>query len=370
MLSDPATALAAAQGALESWWSKVLPALLPFFIISELCSRIGLIDLLGVWLTPIMRPLFRLSGTAAIGLLLGFFSGSPTGGTVAANLRRQGLITRNEGERMLAFCNNVGPLYLLITVSALLGEPKVGLYLAAVQYPINLAFGFVLRFFAPKPIAPLPPISPQELFFCGLSALRNSPARPIAILLRESALKALTNIGMIGAFMLVFSLIICTLKHFGADRLLCAALSPICALLHLPAEAQFALCDGLFEMTLGIQTLSQGNFSLFDKLLCAAVILGWSGISIHLQIAGVCSDTDLKLRYYLPCRAIHSLLAPLILLFFQDRITLNSSTWDITSLPPWLGASGVMLAPAVLLLFAMIFISFLICFPHRRKSHL
>lgn len=375
MLSDPSAALAAAQGALTSWWSKVLPALLPFFIISELCARIGLINLLGVWLTPIMQPLFRLPGAAAIGLLLGFFSGSPTGGAITANLRTQGIISRNDGERMLAFCNNVGPLYLLITVSALLGEPRVGLYLAAVQYPINLMFGLILRFFAPKP-APQAPLSPLTLFREGISALKATPARPLSILLKESSQKALTNIGMIGAFMVVFSLIITMLKHFGANRLLFTALSPLCALLQLPESTLPALADGLFEMTLGIQTLSDSNIALFDKLLCAAVILGWSGLSIHIQIAGVCSSSDLSLRYYVPCRIAHAVLAPLILLLLKDRLILNSSTWAITNAPLWLGVPGAMLAPAVLLLVAMLLLSFLLCFIirfalwplHRRKS--
>lgn len=361
MLAEPAAALSAAQSALDSWWNKVLPALLPFFIISELCSRVGLINLLGVWLTPIMQPLFRLNGTAAIGLLLGFFSGSPTGGAVAANLRTQDLISRNEGERMLAFCNNVGPLYLLITVSALLGEPAVGMYLAAVQYPINLLFGLLLRFFAPRGKSALPPISPFALFGEGIAAFKSTPVRPIAILLKESSAKALTNIGMIGAFMLIFSLLITSLKFFGINRLLCSALSPLCALLNLPTAATTALCDGLFEMTLGIQTLADSNLDLFDKLICAAVILGWSGLSIHIQIAGVCSNSDLRLKYYIPCRLAHALLAPLILLLFKSRITLNSSTWATTNLSPWLGAFGAVFAPAVLLIILLI-ISFAVNF--------
>lgn len=358
MLSDPAAALLAAQGALASWWSKVLPALLPFFIISELCSRIGLVNALGVWLTPIMRPLFRLPGAAAVGVLLGFFSGSPTGGAVAAELRRQNLLTRNEGERMLAFCNNAGPLYLLITVAALLEEPAVGLWLAAVQYPINLALGLLLRFAAPTTVKEAAPTSPARLWRDGWQALKQAPRLPISILLKESSLKALTNIGMIGAFMLCFSLLLLALHCFGIDRLLLAALAPLGRLLGLPAEALPALADGMFEMTLGIQTLSAADVALFDKLLAAAVILGWSGLSIHAQIAGVCSGSDLRLSYYLPCRVIHAVAAPLILLLLKDRITLNSSTLFAENLPAWLSVPGALLVPAVLLLLLLLLIAF------------
>lgn len=358
MLADPAAALQTAQATLGSWWSKVLPALLPFFIISELCSRIGLINALGAWLTPVMRPLFRLPGAAAVGVLLGFFSGSPTGGAIAAELRRQKLLSQNEGERMLAFCNNAGPLYILITVAALLGDPAVGLWLAAVQYPVNLALGLLLRFAAEKPTAKTPSTSPYALWRQGVSALKAAPKLPISILLKESSLKALTNIGMIGAFMLCFSLLLLALNRFGLNRLLEIPLYPLCALAKLPADALPALSDGLFEMTLGVQRLAETDITLFEKLLAASVILGWSGLSIHAQIAGVCSESGLRLKYYLPCRVLHAVCAPLILLILQDRITLNSSTFSATNLPEWLTVPGALLLPAVLLLLFLLIIAF------------
>lgn len=362
MLQNPAAALLAAQNALDSWWNKVVPALTPFFIISEICSRIGLIRACGVWLTPIMQPLFRLPGAAAVGLLLGFFSGSPTGAAATANLRAQGLITCNEGERMVAFCNNTGPMYLLITVSALLGDPAVGVMLAAVQYPVNLAFGLLLRFCA-HPVdyrnyrRETAPTSPIALWLAGWRELTQAPTLPLGTLLRESALKALTNIGMIGAFMLVFSLLLTALKHFGAHLLLMGLLSPLLALLDLPPAVLPALTDGLFEMTLGIQTLATADIPLFSKAMAAAVILGWCGFSIHIQIAGVLSSSDLTLRYYLPCRAAHALLAPLILRAAANALTINSSTLPTASHPLWLSAPGALLAPAVLLLLALILLA-------------
>lgn len=360
MLQNPAAALSSAQQALNSWWNNVLPALLPFFILSEICTRIGLIRLLGIWLTPIMQPLFRLPGSAAIGLLLGFFSGSPTGGTVAANLRAQGIISQNQGNRMLAFCNNTGPLYLLITVSSLLQEPAAGFWLAAVQYPINLLFGLLLRFAAP-PAAHQPIIHPRALWQQGIQALKTAPTQPLSRLLKESSLKALTNIGMIGAFMLIFSLFITMLKHFGLNRLLLGALAPLCALLQLPVAALPALADGLFEMTLGIQTLADTNLALFDKLLATAVILGWSGLSIHIQIAGVCTATDLSLKYYLPCRLAHAILAPTILLLLKNRITLSSAAFSPAGLPMWLSTPAALLIPAALLLLALTLLAFAKC---------
>ena len=362
MLQNPAEALITAQTTLDSWWNKVLPALLPFFIISELCCRLGFINALSIWLTPIMQPLFKQPGAAALCLLLGFFSGSPTGGSVAANLRQQNLITRNEGERLLAFCNNAGPLYLLITVAALLQQPAVGVWLALVQYPVNLTLGLLLRFFASgDQTTSSQPQSAAGLWRSGLSALQNTTPQPISLLLKQSSLQALTNIGMIGAFMLCFSLLLLTLKQSGLIMLLHRLLSPLCWLLGLPPAVLPGLCDGFFEMTLGVQAVAAANIDLFSQLLAASIILGWSGLSIHSQIAGVISHTDLTLRYYLPCRVIHSLAAPLLLSLLGPHINLASSTFAGFSLPVWLLIPGALLLPVLALLLLMLGLSFLIC---------
>lgn len=355
MLANPAAALSAAQSALASWWSNVLPALLPFFIISDILSRCGLVRAFGVWLTPLMQPLFRLPGAAGVALLLGFFAGAPTGGVITASLRAQGLVTRNQGERMLAFCNNTSPLYLLITASTLLENPAAGLLLIAVQHPINLAFGLGLRFFATPDASKNSTLtSPLALWQAGWHELAAAPTLPLGILLKSAATGALNSIGMIGAFMLIFNLLIMALAHFGANHLIMAALHPFISLLGLPANALPALTGGLFEMTLGLQTLSQCDAAMYDKVLAAAAILGWAGFSIHVQIAGVCSHTDLTLRYYLPCRVLHTVLAPLVLQAAAGFICVNSSTLPTTGCPLWLTLPGAMLAPVVLLIILLL----------------
>lgn len=364
-LSQPAEALAAAQGALGSWWRNVVPALLPFFILTEFLSRTGLIKALSIWLGPVMQPLFRLPGAAALGLCLGFFAGSPTGGAIAGQLRQQGLLSRSEGERLLAFCNNAGPLYIILTVTAALGQPEIGVWLALAHYPLNLLWGLLLRFWATKPSAPVCQ-SASQLLAAGWQAGfgRSKPAQPLSLLLRESSLKALTNIGMIGAFMLVFSLLLLSLRHFGLLSLLQLALLPLCRLFGLPESVLPALADGCFEMTLGIDALAASPAPLSAKLLCASVILAWSGLSIHCQIAGVLAETDLTLRYYLPCRLLHVLAAPALLLFCQSQGWLSlSSGWFAASghlLPAWLLVPGALLLPGLLLLAALLGVSLIL----------
>ena len=64
-------------------------------------------------LSPLMRPLFSLSGAGASALALGLCGGYPVGARTAAALVENGSLPREEGERLLAFCNNAGPGFLL-----------------------------------------------------------------------------------------------------------------------------------------------------------------------------------------------------------------------------------------------------------------
>lgn len=357
MLHEPQAALLAAQNALGSWWRNVLPALLPFFILTEFLSRCGFIRALSIWLEPIMQPLFRLPGAAALGIILGFFAGSPTGGAIAGQLRTQGLLSRNEGERLTAFCNNAGPLYIMITVTAALQQPALGVWLALAHYPLNLLWGLLLRFFAhDETNSTAKAQSARQLFISGWQAAfgRQAPVQPLSQILKASSFKALSNIGMIGAFMLIFSLLLLTLRQTGFLSLLQMALQPLCQIFGLPNSVLPALSEGFFEMTLGVDTLAASSAPLQAKLLCAAIILGWSGLSIHTQIAGVLNETDLSLKYYLPCRLLHALAAPSLLLLCQkfNLINLSASALPVTPALPnvWQTLAGWLLGSLICLL--------------------
>ncbi len=145
-------------------------------------------------------------------------------------------------------------------------------------------------------------------------------------------------------------------------KLLQLALLPLCRLLNLPSSVLPALADGCFEMTLGIDALATCSAPLSAKLLTASIILAWSGLSIHCQIAGVLADSDLSLRYYLPCRLLHVLAAPALLLFCQNHgwLSLNSGWFAQTgpAVPDWLLLPGALLLPGLFSLGFLLAISF------------
>jgi len=79
MFYYPQEVLKSATQGLNLWVNYVLPALLPFFIISDLLMKHGFVHFLGVLLEPLMRPLFGLPGKAAFVVAMTHTSGIPIG---------------------------------------------------------------------------------------------------------------------------------------------------------------------------------------------------------------------------------------------------------------------------------------------------
>ena len=62
IVTYPKQSLSASLKGLDTWLNIVLPALLPFFIASEIMIELGFVDFLSVLLSPIIRPLFNCPG--------------------------------------------------------------------------------------------------------------------------------------------------------------------------------------------------------------------------------------------------------------------------------------------------------------------
>ncbi len=103
MVLYPEEAFSAAVKGLDVWWNIVFPALLPFFIGSEILMGLGVVHFMGVLLEPLMRPLFRIPGAGSFAVAMGLASGFPIGAILTTKMRLKNLVTRYEGERLMSF---------------------------------------------------------------------------------------------------------------------------------------------------------------------------------------------------------------------------------------------------------------------------
>ncbi len=309
MVIFPQESFAAASHGLQIWWQRIVPALLPFFISSELLIRMGAAELLGKLLRPIMRPIFNLPGEAALALGLGYTAGFPTGASVTASLRQNGLCTQKEGERLISFTNNASPLFIMVAVAAgILGQPELGILLAAVHYGSNLLIGFGLgllsRIHRESNNLPL-----EEKGI--LQQMHQNQS--IGSLLKEAGLKAFQNLLLIGALMAFFSVL--------TQLLTC------CGLFHiLKTENQQALAAGFWEISLGVDAAAGTAYALSTKAALISFIMAWGGLSIQAQVAAMVSQTDIRLYPYVGSRLAQGILAYIATYFLcQQKVITTAS---------------------------------------------
>lgn len=144
ILTHSQLSLAYAGMGLELWFRNMIPSLLPFMILSGIMIRMNLTEKASMILYPIVKPIYKIRKNVCYAMLIGFLCGFPMGAKTVADLYSRQMLTKREAEYLLAFCNNIGPVYFCSFVLPLLGRKLVFPYLFG-MYGIPLLYGFVLR---------------------------------------------------------------------------------------------------------------------------------------------------------------------------------------------------------------------------------
>ena len=314
----PQSVYSGARQGLNLWAQILVPSMLPYFILAEILMNSGSLEKIGKMLSPIMWPIFRLPGPAGLGLALGYSSGFPMGAVVSNRLYEAGYLDRRQASQLLAFTNNASPGFLLTSVAAgMLQVPAIGGLLALCHYGANLVYGCVLgrllnrrssSFSKLKTLTASAPPPPTAL-------KTPSSSKSFSVLVTESIHTGIQSMLVLGGYILIFSAGIRLLQDLKL-------LWPISVFFRqlLPNSLSSgplsqALAAGLFEMTLGLNQISQIPLSLADKTAFCLIILGWSGFSIQAQVAGMVGSSKLQIRYYLLGRLVQPLLSIAILSF-------------------------------------------------------
>lgn len=250
---------------LELWYTKMIPALLPFMIISGIMVRLHLTESFSTVLYPIVRPLFRVSKNVCYAMIMGFLCGFPMGAKTVYDLYSRQMISKREAEYLLAFCNNIGPVYFCSFVLPLLHRRLVLPYVLG-MYGVPLLYGLFLRY----------------SFFRDLSdgggSLRSgnevtsTSSGSLLYEIDDAIQGAVQNILSLGGYMILFNLLN-LLPHILNDN---------------PA----VLLAPLFEITGGISMLKQ-RLPLYTLLL-----LPFGGFSCIAQTYSCIKNTPLSICSY------------------------------------------------------------------------
>ncbi len=268
-------AIAASRYGLRLCGELIVPSLFPFFVLSGLLARLGLPAALGRLLARPAARLLHVSGAGATALLLGLTGGYPMGAAYVAQLIREGTVSKAEGERLLLFCNNSGPAFLVGAIGVgVFGSVSIGLRLYAVHALAAVLTGLLLR----GKRSPSP------------SSVSEAAALPFSEALTEAVRQAASSMLNVCGFVVCFAVFTGLLEANGFY----AALQPLLGRVPPLEEAALrALLCGFFELGSGVGAL-RGLAPTTLHLALAAALAGWGGVSVLFQSLAVLGDTDIK----------------------------------------------------------------------------
>lgn len=293
LLRYPALSLQYAAIGLNLWFQKMIPTLLPFMILSGILIRMNLTEGFVRLIHPLLRFFFRTSPNGSYTLIMGFLCGFPMGARITGELYGTGKLSKWEAERLLAFCNNIGPIYFLSFAMPMLGIEKV-FWPFLIMYGIPLLYGILLM-----RIFPLVMICHTKLTNIvdnhhadrlqhteGASCTRSSLSLLAAT--DDAILSGLLGIAKLGGYMVFFNLLNILFVPFS----------------HL-SQGLLGLYNCMLEITSGIERC--GQILPYTVL----ILLPFGGFSCIAQTYSMISHTDLTIRSYLCHKLVQTALTAL-----------------------------------------------------------
>lgn len=285
ILSHSSLSLTYATRGLELWLYKMVPSLLPFMILSGIMVRLKLTEKMAGVLYPVIGPLYRVRKNVVYCMALGFLCGFPMGARVTGDLYEREMLTRREAEYLLAFCNNIGPVYFCSFVLPLLGRKLVVPYLFG-MYGIPLLYGLALRYTVYQDLSPgkesLAASPAGELRSCSAESRRLGQPKGLLGAVNESVQASLQSMLLLGGYMILFNLL--NLPF------------------HILLGREPALISPILEITGGLSMLG-GGLPLYSLLA-----LSFGGLSCIAQTYSCISATDLRLDSYIRHKIMLTLL--------------------------------------------------------------
>ncbi len=261
----------------------LIPSLYIFLIFSQLVVKTG-------WLNPLFKPfgfllgkLFHIDTHLGTVLFMSLCCGYPVGGKLLSQMVMEGKLSISTANRMLAYCVNAGPAFLIGSVAVpLFGDLRFGLILFLSQICGFLFVGMVSGI-GKKP-EPYGKRTEKVPFSCALVESVSSASRSMLI---------------ICSFVILFSGIIGLIRLSGFPETIAAFFYP-----PLPQAHIEGMLYGFLEISNGIIYLKQQSAFYIAVLLSA-----FGGLCVHMQIHAMIKPAGLSLKTFYMFRPLYILIS-------------------------------------------------------------
>ena len=264
-----------AKRAISICITSIVPALFLFILLTRLIVASGFSYIVS---KPFGKAFHLLSGLPPFcaGIyIFSFLSGYPAGALAAAEAYKNGNLTKNDAERLIAISNNTGPaLPVFLIGSELLGDARAGALIYAIQVLSAIITTFVFRVRSDKKYEPVYPKTHTDIMRALTSSV-DGCVRSLAILC---------------AYVIAFS-----------------AVNDALSLLRLPF---IDFIKPFVEIAGGACALS-GNVSPYSFIALSAA-LSFGGLCVYMQAASVCARHSLSSKKLFIYKTVQALISAVL----------------------------------------------------------
>lgn len=269
---------------LSLWFDNMIPALFPFMVISGLVIRLDLAPCILTLLHPFFYKILRTNVYCEYAIIMGFLCGYPMGAVIIRDLLLEAKITDEQAEYLLAFCNNIGPVFFVTLVLPLFPQ-ECHILLLLGMYGIPLVYGILLRYTFYK-----------NAFPPHTGVIKASPGskeeKPFAPAFTDSLNQAVSASLFLGACMIFFNMLRFLPTHYFGDNII------------LQLFISWALeVNGALFLT---GDLCSAGETIIAILMIPLLAIG--GLSCLCQTAGILASTKCSLSKYFIHKCIQCVL--------------------------------------------------------------
>ena len=274
------------------WATKVLPSLLPFFILTRILTHTIIVDQIGKKLSPITNKFYGVGGIAGYIYIMSIISGYPIGAKLTSDYYKRGYITAGQASTITSFTSTSGPLFILGTIGVgIYHSIKLGIIIL-----ISHLFGALLNglIFRQKT---------KHIFSANIVSKYDS-----TIQINDIMTDSINSILMIGGFIAIAFMLIEILSYHGVfivfERLL--------KIFHIAPEITTATLSGLIEITTGGLMLATCNIPFKALAVILTFLVSFGGLSIHAQAYVFLSSFNMQYHKFLLQKFCHAAIASTI----------------------------------------------------------
>lgn len=276
LILDSKTGLRGASDGVAVCIRTLLPSLFPFFVLSSIvtssCSGMSL---------PFLSAggkLCHIPKGAESLLAVGILGGYPVGAQCVAQACSQGIISREDAEKMIVFCNNAGPSFIFGIVAPQFSNPNIGWLIWVVQIASALVTGLLLL-----------PSGNQ-------ATILQNKQMPDMTQVMERAIRAIATVC---GWVILFRIALAFLDRW---------------ILWIAPKEIRVCAAAILELANGCLLLGEiENEGLRFILSCA--MLSFGGLCVMMQTASVAGD--IPLRHYFPGKLVQTILCVILSMWAQ-----------------------------------------------------